>query len=478
MVGLPDIISSLPELTLVVTALALLLLETTAGLNRAILAPVALGGVGLALILGMTTGGDGAFYAGMMVVDSYSRFLGSAFLVIVGLSVLVAIPYLRRTLEERGEYYSLMLFAGVGMIMMVKANDLTMLFLGLELLSISLYVLAGFYRTRVESNEAALKYLLLGAFSAGFFLFGIALLYGSTGTTSYSGIATAMAGGGELSRLLTLSGFGLLLVGFAFKVALVPFHMYAPDVYDGAPTSITAFMSTGPKLAGFGALLKLTAVIFGVALASWWGIIWALAALSMTVGNLSALRQENIKRMLAFSSVAHAGYLAMAILVTNFDSGMGMIFYLVVYGVTTLTAFGIASLLEDDSGRPASMDSFRGLARRNPYLAAMFALVMLSLAGIPPTAGFVGKFFIFNAVLEDGYIWLVVIAVMNSLVSVYYYLRPVVAMYMEQPDVEDLIETPWPMIPVLLLFAIIALGLGLFPATLVQSSTAAVSAIL
>jgi NADH-quinone oxidoreductase subunit N len=330
----------------------------------------------------------------------------------------------------------------------------------------------------VESNEAGLKYLLLGAFSAGFFLFGIALLYGSTGTTSYSGIAAAMAGGGELSRLLTLSGFGLLLVGFAFKVALVPFHMYAPDVYDGAPTSITAFISTGPKLAGFGALLKLTAVIFGVALASWWGIIWALAALSMTVGNLSALRQENIKRMLAFSSVAHAGYLAMAILVTNFDSGMGMIFYLVVYGVTTLTAFGIASLLEDDSGRPASMDSFRGLARRNPYLAAMFALVMLSLAGIPPTAGFVGKFFIFNAVLEDGYIWLVVIAVMNSLVSVYYYLRPVVAMYMEHPDVEDLIETPWPMIPVLLLFAIIALGLGLFPATLVQSSTAAVSAIL
>ncbi len=478
---LADITSALPELALVATALILLVMESATRPHRDLLAPVALAGLGLALIANLSSSSNGAFFSGMLQLNAFTRYLSTLFMVVTAAAIVVAIPYLKRTLEERGEYYSLMLFAAVGMNFMVKAQDLTMLFLGLELLSIPLYILAGFYRNHSQSNEAGLKYLLLGAFSTGFFLFGIALLYGSTGSTAYELMADSIRTGADLSRMLTLAGFGLILIGLGFKVALVPFHMYAPDVYDGAPTAITAFLSTGPKIAGFTALLMLLTVVFSGSMAHLWKVLWVLSAVTMTVGNLSALRQENIKRMLAYSSVAHAGYLLMAILVTNYDSAFGMLYYLVVYSIATLAAFGMVSLLEHDDAEGVTMSRFDGLAGKSPVLGAMFAISMLSLAGFPPTAGFLGKFFIFNAALDAGYTLLVVIAVLNSLVSVYYYLRPIVGIYMRPADTatgEERITIPRVVVPVLVLLVIVAIGAGIYPAPLVRLSAVAISAIL
>ncbi|MFC1618715.1 NADH-quinone oxidoreductase subunit N [Candidatus Neomarinimicrobiota bacterium] len=468
-----DIHSTLPELVLVGTALVILILEILPDPPRKSFVWVGQTGIVTALVLMLTIPVTGQFYSGMIRVDQYSRFFDVLFLVISAATMLIAIPYLQKTLEERGEYYSLLLFATAGMMFMAKAHDLTLVFLGLELLSVSLYILVGFYRHRIHSNEAGLKYLLLGAFSTGFFLFGIALIYGSTGSTHYDAIRQAIISESHLSPVLTLGGFGLLLVGFAFKVALVPFHMYAPDVYEGAPTSITAFLSTGPKVAGFAAFLKVVVVSFAITTQHWWGVIWILSVLTMTVGNITALMQGNLKRMLAFSSVAHAGYLAIAVLVGTHDSVFGMMFYLGIYAIVTLGAFGVVALLEGKDETELEVSSYEGLARRNPYLAAVFAVAMVSLAGFPPTAGFLGKYFVFSAAVDEGYIWLVVIAVINSLISVYYYLRPVVAMYMRSPVEEAKVALPGVIVPVFLLLIIVTLGLGIFPMVLVMSSTSA-----
>ena len=472
-----DLSSTFPELALVVTALALLLLEVLNSPPRSRMVWVALAGLGVALALELALPAEGTFYQGMIAVDRFTRYFDVLFLVITAATMLIAIPYLRATLEERGEYFALLLLATVGMMFMVKAHDLTIVFLGLELLSISLYVLVAFYRHRVRSNEAGIKYLLLGAFSSGFFLMGIALLYGSTAATNYDAIRQSIISGTQLSPMLTLAGFGLLLVGFAFKVALVPFHMYAPDVYEGAPTSITAFLTTGPKVAGFAALLKVIVVSFAVTTQHWSGIIAILAALTMTVGNLTALMQDNLKRMLAFSSVAHAGYLAVAILVGTYDAAFALAYYLAIYSVTTLGAFAVVSLIEGDKEANLSIDSYRGLGKRSPYAAGVFALTMASLAGLPPTAGFLGKYFVFSAAMDEGYLWLVVVAVLNSLVSVYYYVRPVVAMYMQSPVVDEPIVVHRAIVPVLLLVVVVVLGLGLLPMPLVKNGVAAANSL-
>ncbi|MFB0516628.1 MAG: NADH-quinone oxidoreductase subunit N [Candidatus Neomarinimicrobiota bacterium] len=470
---LADITSTLPELALVATALVLLILEVFREPPRVHFAGVAMAGIAAALALELAFPATGQFYNGMILVNHFSRFFDVVFLITAAATMLIAIPYLRKTLEERGEYYALLLFATIGMMFMAKAHDLTIVFLGLELLSIPLYILVGFYRHRVRSNEAGLKYLLLGAFSTGFFLFGIALIYGSTGATHYDAIRQSIVSGEHLSPALTLAGFGLLMVGFAFKVALAPFHMYAPDVYEGAPTSITAFLSTGPKVAGFAAFLKVIVISFAATTQHWWGVVWVLAVLTMTVGNITAILQDNLKRMLAFSSVAHAGYLAVAVLVGTYDSALGMMYYVAVYAATTLGAFGVVALIEGDEESNLDIDSYRGLARRNPYLAGVFALAMVSLAGFPPTAGFLGKYFVFNAAVDEGYVWLVVIAVLNSLISVYYYLRPVVAMYMQKPTDETPILLPRVAAPVFLLLVLVVLGFGIFPMALVKNSVSA-----
>jgi NADH-quinone oxidoreductase subunit N len=319
------------------------------------------------------------------------------------------------------------------MMLMTQANDLVMVFLGLELLSLSLYVLVGFLRHDIYSNESGLKYLLLGAFATGFFLFGAALTYGATGTTNFDGIASAIDSGDILSHVFLSLGIGLLLIGFAFKVALAPFHMWSPDVYQGAPTTVTGFLCTAPKAAGFGALMKVFMTAFPEVHDEWQTLFWIMAALTMTVGNISALVQSNVKRMLAFSSISHAGYLAMGVLVLDSNSVGAILFYLAVYSAMNLGAFAIIAVAEREE-QGVTFEDYRGLASRHPWFSAAIALFLISLAGFPPTAGFVAKYGLFSVVIAKGYIWLVIIAVLNTLVSVYYYLRLVVNMYMREEE--------------------------------------------
>ena len=353
---------------------------------------------------------------------------------------------------------------------MTQANDLVMVFLGLELLSLSLYVLVGFLRHDIYSNESGLKYLLLGAFATGFFLFGAALTYGATGTTNFDGIASAIASGDILSHVFLSLGIGLLLIGFAFKVALAPFHMWSPDVYQGAPTTVTGFLCTAPKAAGFGALMKVFMTAFPEVHAEWQTLFWILAALTMTVGNISALVQSNVKRMLAFSSISHAGYLAMGVLVLDNNSVGAMLFYLAVYSAMNLGAFAIIAAAEREE-KGVIFEDYRGFSSRHPWLSAAMALFLISLAGFPPTAGFAAKYGLFSIVIAKGYIWLVIIAVLNTLVSVYYYLRLVVNMYMREEEEVLRPVTGIMVVGLIVLLVAVVLLFGITPGFLLDITT-------
>jgi NADH-quinone oxidoreductase subunit N len=330
----------------------------------------------------------------------------------------------------QGEYYALMLFSVAGMILMATATDLIVIFLALELLSLPLYMLAAFQRENTKSLEAGLKYFLLGAFSSAFFLYGVALIYGATATTNLALIAKSAP-----SDLL-LIGAGLLLVGFAFKVALVPFHWWTPDVYEGAPTTITAFMSVGVKAAAFGAFLRVFLIALPALAVDWRAVLAVLSVITMTLGNVAALLQSNIKRMLAYSSIAHAGYILIALVAMGKDGSASALFYLLAYTVTNLGAFGAVIALGNQENERLEIRDYAGVARSQPIIAALMAICMLSLAGFPPFGGFVGKFLIFGAAVQNGFAWLAVIGVLNSLISAYFYLRPVVAMYMNEPTEE------------------------------------------
>ncbi|HEX9839899.1 MAG TPA: NADH-quinone oxidoreductase subunit N, partial [Anaerolineales bacterium] len=336
--------------------------------------------------------------------------------------------------------YTLMLFSVTGMMLMAQAADLIVVFLALELLSIPLYVLAAFARPKVESEEAGLKYFLLGAFATGFIVYGTALVFGAAGTTSIFEIIQNAATPNTSGLLLSI-GAALILVGLGFKVAVVPFHMWTPDVYQGAPSAVTAFMSSGAKIAGFAALLRVFATAFPSLATDMTGIFWALAALTMILGNVIAIAQTNIKRLLAYSSIAHAGYILMAFVpYGNPDVGPVSIaaglFYLVAYAVTNFGAWGVVIALEKSEGRGLEIADYAGLARKHPALAAAMTVFMLSLIGLPPTVGLVGKIYLFRAVIDGGFYGLAIIGVLTSLVSAYYYLRVVVTMYMRDGEPE------------------------------------------
>ena len=430
-----DFIGIVPETILTVTALSVLTLEMARVSRPWIILSVAVLGLLLsAAATFITSGNNQILFGGMRKLNQISLFFDLLYISIGLITLIFSQGYLeKRGSKSRGEYPALILFAVIGMMLMTRANDLVIVFLGLELLSISLYVLVGFLRHDNLSNESGLKYLLLGAFATGFFLFGAAFTYGATGTTNYDGIVLAIANDNILSKIYLVLGIGLLLIGFAFKVALVPFHMWSPDVYQGAPTTVTGFLCTAPKAAGFGALL----ILFNNPLADihyqWQDIFWLLAVLTMTVGNVTALVQSNVKRMLAFSSISHAGFLVMGILVLNVSSISAVLFYLVTYSVINLGSFAIVSAVEREENGLKFKD-YRGLGLRYPWLAAAMTIFMISLAGFPPTAGFVAKYGLFSAAIAEGYIWLVVIAVLNTLISVYYYLRLVINMYMKEEE--------------------------------------------
>ncbi|MEO5619091.1 MAG: NADH-quinone oxidoreductase subunit N [Candidatus Eisenbacteria bacterium] len=375
-------------------------------------------------------------FVGMFVHDGFTMFFTVMFCAVAALSVLLSWDYSKRTRLPQAEYYALMLMATLGMIVMAASNDLITIFLGLELMSIALYVLVGIRHQQLESNEAALKYFLLGAFASGFLLYGIALLYGATGTTQIARMAEFLSASPLPSNPLLIAGGLLVLVGFCFKVAAAPFHMWTPDAYEGAPTSVTAFMSAGAKAAGFAALLRVALTVFPAIEADWKGLLSVIAMLTMTVGNVTALLQTNLKRMLAYSSIAHAGYILVAVVAGGSNGAAAALFYLAVYSAMNLGAFGILTRLGRDEEERVLITDLNGLGFLRPAVALAMTVFMLSLGGIPPTAGFMGKVYLFGVALDAGYVPLVVVGVLNSVVSVFYYLRVTVAMYMDEPSGE------------------------------------------
>jgi NADH-quinone oxidoreductase subunit N len=438
-----------------------------------------LAALGLALALGITlsqVGLNQTSFNNMVVLDGFSTFVNALLLVSGLLGVALAYNYVKRVGIERGEYYTLLLFSITGMMLMAQAADLIIVFLALELLSIPLYVLSAFAGPKVDSEEAGLKYFLLGAFSTGFVVYGIALVFGATGSTSLSAIVKAAASQGSNNLLLTI-GAALILVGLGFKVAAVPFHMWTPDVYEGAPSAVTAFMAAGAKIAGFAALLRVFALAFPSLASDLTPILAVMSALTMIVGNVLAIAQTNIKRLLAYSSIAHAGYILMAfvpygqsaVVATSVAAGL---FYLVSYALTNFGAWAVVIALEQKEGRGLQISDYGGLARKYPALAAAMAIFMLSLTGVPPTLGFVGKFYLFRAALQGQYYLLAVIGVLTSLISAYYYLRVIVTMYMREGEPETTSE-PW----LNLTWgacAVLTVGISLVPAPLFDWASQAV----
>lgn len=403
-------------------------------------------------------------FGGMMAVDRYALFFNLVFCLAAGLTILMSMNYLELTDIRMGDYYTLILFATVGMMLMAAATDLIVIFLGLEVMSMAVYVLAGIWRRQVRSNEAALKYFLLGAFATGFLLFGIALLYGATGSTVLTTIAGSIAKAGADQRLLLTVGMGFLLVGFGFKVAAVPFHVWTPDVYEGAPTSITALMAVGVKAAAFSAFARVFMHSMNGLAADWSAVLWWLAVLTMTVGNVIAVLQQNIKRMLAYSSIAHAGYLLVGMIAKGENGGSAVLFYLLGYALMNLGAFAVVIALGKRGEPNERLDDYAGVGFRQPFLGFAMSVFMLSLAGVPPLVGFAGKFYIFAAAVKAGYVGLAVIGVLNSVVSMYYYVGVLVKMYM----IEGTVDVPSPstrpyLFATMLATVIGTIMLGLFP---------------
>jgi NADH-quinone oxidoreductase subunit N len=425
---------ALPGLLVAVAAMLVMAADVAArGPERDGLAVLAMAGlvVASAVAVGLwLAGGDVSGFQNTLRADRYALFF--TLLVCAGslLTVLMSIDYLREHPLPVGEYYVLILLSTSGMIFLAAANDLIVIFLALEIMSVAVYVLAGLLRREVRSTEAALKYFLLGAFATGFLLYGIAFFYGAAGSTRLDVIAEAVARDGL--RPFTVLGIALVLVGFGFKVALVPFHVWAPDVYEGAPTAVTGFMAVGVKAAAFAAFARVFMAALGGAAGSWAGLLWVLAALTMTVGNVTAVIQQSVKRMLAYSSIAHAGYALVGVVAATRDGGAALLFYLAVYSFMTLGAFAVLIALGRRGEPNEDLSDWAGVGFRHPVLGLSMAVFMLSLAGIPPTAGFAGKFYLFSAAIDAGYVGLAIIGVLNSLVSVYYYLGVLVAMYMTE----------------------------------------------
>ncbi|MGH7333198.1 MAG: NADH-quinone oxidoreductase subunit N [Candidatus Rokuibacteriota bacterium] len=436
---------------------------------------VALAGVVVALIVSVLRWGtDERGFSGMLVLDNYALFFNVVICYAVALVLLLSLDYLRRQGAESGEYYGLILFSMSGMMLLAAANDLMVMFLAIEVMSLSLYVMAGIFTTRLASSEASMKYFLLGAFASSFLLYGIALIYGTTGSTNFERVAAAVAG--QDRPTMFLIGVGLLLVGFGFKISAVPFHMWAPDVYEGAPTSVAALIATGAKAAAFAALIRLLGGALRIAQPDTTAILWVVAALTMTVGNVVAVAQSNLKRMLAYSSVAHVGYMLVGLVAGGSGGAGAILFYLLAYVFTTAGAFGAILACERGGEEAVSVDDYAGLARRSPLLAAALSLFLLSLIGIPPLAGFFAKFYVFGSAVRTGYLGLVIVAVLNSAVAAYYYLRVIVYMYMREADGEGALYAPSFGGALALVIALVGITLlGVMPAPFVDLAQAAVA---
>jgi NADH-quinone oxidoreductase subunit N len=389
-------------------------------------------GLGFALLGSVLLWGRNASSFGLVRADNFGLFITITLCIVGLLTIAFSGQTIRREGLPVGEYYTLMLFAVAGMMLMATASDLLTIFLALEILSISIYVLTGLRRDSAHAIEAAFKYFLLGAFASAFFLYGTALTYTLTGSTRLDRIASWMAAAGTISPMM-LAATGLLLVGFAFKISAVPFHMWTPDAYEGAPTVVTGFMSTGVKAAAFAAFVRVFLSAFDPLRADWVPVLWGIAMLTMIVGTVVGVAQSNLKRMLAYSSIAHAGYLLVGLVAANEVGKAAILFYLLVYAVTNLGAFGIIALLSTADRPHEELNDFKGLWYARPALAGLMTVFLLSLGGLPPTAGFVSKWYIFSAAVRSGHYDLAIVGMLSSVVSVFFYLRVVVMMYMAEP---------------------------------------------
>lgn len=431
-----DVLALAPILIVLTTALAVLLADLWLR-DKQLLAYLALAGVVLAGLISLVMWSQTpSSFHNMAVNDRMALFFNFIFLIVAGLGILLAVDYLRAKGLQRGEYYALLLFSTGGMMFLAAATDLIIVFLGLEIMSVSLYILVGFNRRQLASVEAAMKYFILGAFASAFFLYGVALTYGATGTTNLAQAGSWLTRQAAAHDPVALVGLGLLLIGFAFKVAAVPFQWWTPDVYQGAPTSVTAFMSVGAKAAAFAALMRVLHSAFAgpTFTADWVNVTAVLALVTMSVGNLAALAQKDVKRMLAYSSIAHAGYLLVGLTATagSATGRPGVLFYLLSYAFMTVGAFTVACAVERRDAFSTSLADYAGLAQRQPLWAAAMAVFMLSLTGIPPLVGFWGKLYVFRAAVEADMSWLAIAGVINSAISAFYYLGVVVHMYMHR----------------------------------------------
>jgi NADH-quinone oxidoreductase subunit N len=410
--------------------------------------------------------------------DNFGLFVTGILIVVGLLSLAISGPTIDRENLPRGEYYALMLFATAGMMLMATASDLLVIFLALEVLSLAVYVLTGIRRDSAHSTEAAFKYFLLGAFSSAFFLYGIAFTYGLTGSTRLDRIGSLMSAQSASPTAMQLLALGLVIVGFAFKVAAVPFHMWTPDAYEGAPPAVTGFMSTGVKAAAFAAFVRVFLSAFEPLRGTWSEVIWVIAAATMIVGTVVGVAQSNVKRMLAYSSIAHGGYLLIALLTGNDVGKSAVLFYLLTYAITNVGAFGVIALLETADRPGDRVRDYAGLWDDHPALAALMTIFLLSLGGFPPMAGFIAKWYVFTAAIKAGYTGLAIIGVLTSVVSVFFYLRIVVMMYMTPR------ETPRVVLPVpavaggaLVVSAVLIFYLGILPSRVIDWAASSISTI-
>jgi NADH-quinone oxidoreductase subunit N len=461
---LEDIYRVAPEIILCVVGIFIMLLDPflSAAKKRITGWLAVLGGVGALASLGLVWMHRGVAYGGLIRADDFSIFVHAIVLVVAILATLGSMQYLDNEHIQRGEFYALLLFAAAGMGVLAGAGELITAFLGLEMSSIASCILAGFRRTSLKSNEASLKYFILGSFATAFFLYGIAMVYGATGTTMLTGVQQAFASSAPSS--LAALGLAMMFVGLGFKVVAAPFQVYAPDVYEGAPTPVTAVLASGPKAATFALMLRIFYTGFGSAGHLWFWVIWIAAALSMCIGNLAAIPQTNVKRMLAYSSIAHAGYILVAFTASTEVGIAAVLFYLAAYALMKLGAFLVVAHLGGPGERRLEIKDYAGLGTQQPVLAACFSLFLLSLLGMPATGGFLGKFYAFQAALDSRIVWLVIIAAINSVIGSYYYLRVIVAMYFWEPQKEFQPIAVNPAIATALFIAAAGtLYLGIFP---------------
>ena len=423
-----------PEFILTAVAIGVLTLDFfLAASKKHWLAYISVGGVLITLIAVLSLGDvKAAPFGGIFLQDSYATFFKVFLLVVTVVMLLGSVDYVKKSLTHPGEFYGILLFSVLGMMVMVSSAELLTAYIALELFTFSLYILAGFNLSNAKSSEASIKYILVGAFSTALMLYGISLIYGTLQTTTFAGIATALAGAREF-QISFLAGLVLVMAGFGFKITAVPFHMWAPDVYEGSPTPVTGYLAVASKVVSFALLLRLFAMAFAPALAEWQGMVAGIAVASIAIGNLVAIAQTNIKRMLAYSSIGQAGYLLLGVAALSPFAANGILFHLVAYSATNFAAFCCVIAFENMTGKEDIKD-YAGLHKRHPYLALVFSAALFSLAGLPIFAGFASKFYLFTAVAASGLLWGVAVAALGSLISLYYYLMIIRVMYVSEPE--------------------------------------------